>query len=124
MLIAFILILVANIISSVWVYKQEKQNTDWLNKAQKAYEEDKKTLFYPKSEIALRKKYMDYASIQTRTMIGAWLILLIVPFFFDVKVLIILYLLNYCYGQILYSLAVINSKIDVINEHIFKEDEF
>ena len=95
--IVFILALLNNIISTIYSYKSEKYNTKWLDDARNAYQENSNTLFYPKSEIALKKKYASFASIELRTIISAWIITFIIPFFFDLKIFVIIYLLNFMY---------------------------
>ena len=116
--------IINNIASTVIAARQEKANTKWLQKAQKAYDENLNTLFYSRSEIALRKKYHLYAAVSLRTVIGSWLITIIMPFFVDEKIFLIIYIGNYIYGRILYWLALIEQKIEVIKDEVYKENEY
>lgn len=121
----YLIAIIINIILTICIYTDEKNNSKWLDKAKTAYDEDKNTLFYPRSEIALRKKYHLYTSVALRNIIGAWLITIISLFFFNnEKIFLIIYIGNYIYGRILYFLAIIEQKIEVIKDEIYKENEY
>lgn len=119
----FIAILI-NIILTINIFWDEKQNSKWLKEAKIAYDEDKNTLFYPKSEVALRKKHHLYASVALRNVIGSWLITFIFLFwFYNEKIFLIVYICNYIYGRILFYFALIEQKIEIIKEEVYKENE-
>ena len=120
-------IIIAVIINIVLSYSYNfncKKNKEWLEKAATAYTEYKNTIFYPKSEIALQKKYYLYSALELRFIIGAWIITLILPFFVSEKIFLIIYIANYLYGNLLYSLSVLEQKIEVIKDEVYNENEY
>lgn len=118
-----IIVIILNIIFTYLSYDAEKRNSKWLDNAKEAYANNMNTLFYSRSEIALRKKYHLYAAAELRTVIGAWLITIILPFFVSENIFLLIYILNFLYGRILYFLAIIEQKVEVIKDEVYKENE-
>ncbi len=118
-----IIAIIINITLSCFSFYAEKENSKWLEKAKEAYTNNMNTLFYPRSEIALRKKYHLYAAAELRTIIGAWLITIVLPFFVSDNIFLLIYILNFLYGRILYFLAIIEQKVEVIKDEVYKEND-
>lgn len=123
MLIVVLILIILNIIFTINYLSIEEKNKKWLEKAKEAYDKQEFISEYPKSEIAIKKINYKY-NVVPRFLISSWFILLICPFFLETKILLIVYIINFMYSRLLNHLCVIEQKIDVIKNEVYKENEY